>query len=242
MHSLFRRHLLVGAVAVLLAVPFWYGRLDWDPEMRLWRAIGDSSALLLFATMSIGPLSRLWSRAARLVPWRRETGIWFGVTAFVHTALVWDGWARWDWMRLLGYEFVPQLGRLARLEPGFGLANLVGLVAVVLTLFLVATSSNWAIVRLGAAAWKWLQYGSYTVFYLVVLHSLYFLFMHYTVSFHRQMPDDPNWFRYPFLTLSLLVLLLQGAAFAVTVRRRARAATAASRSSRRRKGVVSGER
>jgi sulfoxide reductase heme-binding subunit YedZ len=74
--------------------------------------------------------------------------------------------------------------------------------------------------RLGASAWKWLQYGSYTVFYLVVLHTLYFLFLHYTVSFHRRVPDNPNWFRYPFLILSLLVPLLQTGAFLKTVRQR----------------------
>lgn len=192
MRSLVRRHLLIGVLAILLTLPFWYGRLNWDPEMRLWRAIGDSSVILLFATMSIGPLARLWSPAARLVSWRRETGIWFGITAFIHTFLVFDGWVRWEWTRFFGYEFVPQLGQLARLEPGFGLANLVGLVAVVLTALLVATSSDWAINRLGSSAWKWLQYGSYTVFYLVVLHTLYFLFIHYTVSFHRQVPDDTN--------------------------------------------------
>jgi methionine sulfoxide reductase heme-binding subunit len=217
---LIRRHTFVGGLALLLTLPFWYGRLTWDPEMRLWRAIGDSSVILLFTTMVIGPLSRLWSPAARLVSWRRETGIWFGIMAFLHTLLVFDGWVRWEWMRFFGYEFVPQLGRWARLEPGFGLANLVGLVANVLTVFLVATSSDWAVNRLGASAWKWLQYGSYTIFYLVVLHTIYFLFLHYTVSFHRQVPDDSNWFRYPFLFLSLLVLLLQTAAFLkVTVSR-----------------------
>ncbi len=210
---LLRRHLPVALVSLLLALPFWYGRMDWDAEMRLWRAIGDSSFLLLFFTLAIGPVARLWPATARLVPWRRETGIWYGLTAFLHTFLVWDGWARWDWQRFLGYEFVPELERVARLEPGFGLANLVGLVAVILTLLLVATSANWAVNRLGASAWKWLQYGSYTVFYLVVLHTLYFLFMHYTVSFHRRVPEEANWFQVPFLVLAALIPLLQGAAF-----------------------------
>ncbi|VAW30321.1 hypothetical protein MNBD_CHLOROFLEXI01-2239, partial [hydrothermal vent metagenome] len=150
----------------------------------------------------------------------REAGIWFGLMAFLHTFLVWDGWARWDVWRFLGYEFIPELGRLARLEPGFGLSNLIGMVAVLLTLVLVGTSSNWAVSRLGATSWKWLQYGSYTVFYLVILHTIYFLFLHYTVSFHRRVPENPNWFRYPFLLLSLLVMILQVSAFSKTVRLR----------------------
>ncbi len=214
------RHLVVGIISILLALPFWYGRLDWDPEMRFWRTVGDSSFLLLFFTLAIGPLAKLWRPAGKLVPWRRETGIWFGLLAFLHTFLIWNGWARWDIMRFLGYEFVPELNRVARMEPGFGLANVVGLVAVLLTLVLVATSSNWAINLLGASAWKWLQYGSYTVFYLVLLHTLYFLFMHYTASFHRRVPENANWFRYPFLLLSLLIPTLQLLAFTKTVQQR----------------------
>lgn len=218
--NLLFRHLLVGLFAVLLMLPFWFGRLDWDPEMRLWRAIGDGSFLLLFFTLAIGPIAKLWNPTARLIAWRRETGIWYGLLAFVHTLLILSGWVRWEWLRFWGYEFIPQLERVARMEPGFGLANLIGLVAVMITLLLVATSSTWAVDLLGASAWKWLQYGSYTVFYLVVLHTLYFLFIHYTISFHRTPPDDPNWFRYPFLVLAFLIPALQTAAFVQTVTRR----------------------
>ena len=218
--TLLFRHLIIALLSLFLTLPFWFGRLEWDPEMRLWRAIGDGSFLLLFFTLAIGPATKLWRPAARLVPWRRETGIWYGLLAFAHTILIFSGWAKWEWLRFLGYEFIPQLGRIARLEPGFGLSNLVGLVAVLLTLVLVATSSNWAINLLGASAWKWLQYGSYTVFYLVVLHTVYFLFMHYTISFHRTPPADPNWFRYPFLVLALMIPALQIGAFIKTVRHR----------------------
>ena len=232
-NNIYLRHLLVGLIAVGLALPFWYGRLDWDPEMRFWRAVGDSSFLLLFFTMIIGPLAKHWSAAGRFVPWRRETGIWFGLMAFLHTFLVWEGWARWDIWRFLGYEFIPELGRLARLEPGFGLSNVIGMVAIVLTLALVATSSTKAVNFLGASAWKWLQYGSYTVFYLVVIHTVYFLFIHYTVSFHRPVPENPNWFRYPFLILSLIVPALQMSAFIKTVRQRQPVSRASIKNNRR---------
>ncbi len=75
---------------------------------------------------------------------------------------------------------------------------------------------------LGSSAWKWLQNGAYVVFYLVALHTFYFLFMHYTVSFHRPVPDDANWFRYPFLALVAAVPLLQAGAFLKTVVKKAR--------------------
>lgn len=212
-NNIYLRHLLIAIVTLVLALPFWFGRLDWDPEMRLWRAIGDNSFLLLIFTMGIGPLSKHFPALMNLVPWRRETGIWFGLMALIHTILVLDKWAQWDIWRFLGYQFVPQLNRLARLEPGFGLANIIGMVAIFFTIILVATSSNRAVNLLGHSAWKWLQYVSYTVFYLVFLHTLYFLFLHYTASFHRNVPANPNWFRYPFLVLSTLILLLQTTAF-----------------------------
>lgn len=211
------RHAVTACLAVAVSLPFWVGRLEWDPEMRLWRAIGDGSFVLLFLTLFLGPAARHWRPMVRLLPWRRELGIWFGILGLVHTLLVLDGWVRWDWMRFFGYEFVAQFGRYVRLEPGFGLSNLVGIVAAAIALPLMITSSNWAVRRLGASSWKWVHYGAYTVFYLVALHTLYFLFMHYTASFHRQVPGGPNWFRYPFLFATLLVLAIQMSAFATTV-------------------------
>ena len=217
--KLLYRHALVAGLALAVSLPFWFGRLEWDPEMRLWRAIGDGSFVLLFLTLLLGPAARHWPAAARLLPWRRELGIWFAVLALVHTLLVLDGWVRWEWMRFFGYEFIPPLARYARLEPGFGLSNLLGIIAAIIALPLMITSSDWAVRRLGAASWKWLHYGAYTVFYLAALHTLYFLFMHYSVSLHRPVPP-PNWFRYPSLVMAALVLAVQMSAFVATLRRR----------------------
>lgn len=218
--NIYFRHTIVIAISAALTLPFWYGRLDWDPEMRLWRAIGDASFVLLLLLLLLGPLSRYSRALAKLLPWRRELGIWFTIFAIAHTLLVLDGWVRWDWMRFFGYEFIPQLDRYARIEPGFGLSNMIGIIAAFIALPLMITSANWAVKRLGGSSWKWLHYGAYTVFYLVALHSLYFLFMHYTESFHRSVPENLNWFRYPFLLSTLALLALQMSAFISTVRQR----------------------
>ena len=152
-NSFLLRHLTVGLIGAGLSYLFWISRPQWDPEMRLWRAIGDGSFILLWFTLGVGPIVHHWSKAGWLLPWRRETGIWYGLLAFVHTYLVLLGWVRWDFMRFFGYEFIPELGRYARLEPGFGLSNVVGMVAVFITILLVATSANWALNMLGASAW-----------------------------------------------------------------------------------------
>lgn len=98
------------------------------------------------------------------------------------------------------------------MEPGFGLANLIGLTALVLALILAATSSDWAIRRMGRTAWLWLHRLSQTVLLLAILHGGYFLFIHFTASFHKRVPE-PDWFRIPFLVAGALVLGVQALGF-----------------------------
>lgn len=209
--------LAVGTLALVWV--FWRSRMQWSADMRLWKAVGDAAVVLLFLSLAMGPAGRLWRPAAAALPWRRAVGIWSALAALAHFGLVFWGWVQFDVGRLLGYEFVPQLGRTARLEPGFGLANLIGLVALVWMLVMAATSFDAAVRRLGPSAWKWLHTSAYAVFYLVALHTLYFLFMHYTLSFHKNVPP-PDWFRFPMLAFTLTVLALQLAAFFVTRARR----------------------
>lgn len=215
----YRRHGGIAALAALLTLLFWFSRREWDPEMRLWRAFGDAAFVLLFITLLIGPLTRLWGGFAAMMPWRRYTGIWFAILSVVHTLLIWKGWARWDVYRFLGYEYIPQLGRLARLEPGFGLANVLGSVALVWAVVLMVTSMEWAVRSLGGSAWKWLHHSAHTVFYLTGIHSTYYLFLHYTPSFHRPVPPA-NWFRWPVALMIGIVLVVQFLAYVRTVKGR----------------------
>lgn len=215
------RHAVVGLTAVVLTAGFWWSRPEWAAEMRLWRAFGDAAIVLLFMSLALGPLSRLWRPAVRLLRWRRQTGVWCALVSLVHAILILNGWARWSFERLVGFEFVPQLGRTARLEPGFGLANTIGLVALAWLLVLAATSSDRAVRALGPAAWKWLQTGAYVVFYLSVLHAGYFLFLHYSLSFHKP-PAPSNWFRWPLVAMGVTIVALQFAAFARTTARKKR--------------------
>jgi methionine sulfoxide reductase heme-binding subunit len=213
------RHAIVAGAGVLTTYLFWLTRGNWDPEMRFWKAIGNASLILLYAALAVGPLARLRLPGGSLVRYRRELGVWFALLGLFHGILILNGWARWDLQRFLGYEFVPEFGRLVRLEPGFGLANLMGVVSGVIALMLLATSTHWAVRKLGPAAWKFLHQGVYIVFWLVVLHTAYFLFIHYTQHFHRA-PPPPDWFRYPFVALTLAVVALQIGAFFKTVQTR----------------------
>lgn len=214
----FLRHLLVALLSLGIYYLFWLSRPDWSPEHRLWRGTGDASFVLLFLALMIGPLSNLWKFAQRFLSWRRELGIWFAVVAVIHGFVILDGWLQWSLMRMMGYEFVPQLERYALVEPGFGLANLMGLTALFFALVLAATSSDRMVNFLGVDSWKWLHYFAYVVFYISTLHAIYFLFLHFGLSGHRPAPD-PNWFRWPMVGMALSVVLFQIIGFISVVRR-----------------------
>lgn len=207
-NSFLLRHLLIGSIAVFLTFVFWIAHYEWDDEMRLWRALGDAGYFLLFMTLIIGPLNKLWARSKFMFSWRREIGIWFAIMAITHGVLIANGWANWDVAKFFGYEFVPQLDRIVRLEPGFGLANTLGFVAFLWIAVLALTSSDKAMKWLGASSWNWIHTGSNIVFYLVAIHTAYFLFIHYTESFHKTVPPQ-SIFIIPFIVMSIVILVLQ---------------------------------
>lgn len=207
------RHLVMALCSAGLVGVFWSTRANWVAEMRLWKAVGDASYVLLLASLTLGPLAKLAPQARSWLRWRRQIGIWFALTATLHAVLILNGWARWSLRRFLGYEFVPQLGREARLEPGFGLANLIGTTALILAIILAGTSSDRALRRLGRPAWTWLHRLAQTILVLSLLHGSYFLFIHFTESFHKAPLANLDWFRIPFLTAGLAVIALQIAAF-----------------------------
>jgi len=213
----FFRHLFM-AVASSLVFLVWQANSTWSPDMRLWKAFGGGGFFLLWFTMFIGPAAKLWPPLNYLASWRRETGIWFAVVGLVHGYLILDGWARWSVWGFFGYQYVPELETYLRAEPGFGLANLMGFVALIFVLALFATSSDKAVNYLGVSSWKWLHTFSYVVFYLAVLHVMYFAFIHYTPSPERILRGLPtnypeNALRFYYVGAFLSVFLAQMFAF-----------------------------
>jgi len=126
------RHLVVGALATAAVLIGWQVNALWEPDMRLWKSFGVGASFLIWFVALVGPAARLWPVLGRVLPWRREFGVWFALVALVHFYLVRDGWARWNVRELLGYQYVPELDMYLRFEPGFGLANLMGLTALLL--------------------------------------------------------------------------------------------------------------
>ncbi len=210
------RHSMVLLAAAIGTYALLESRGEWS-EMHRWnRAVGDMSVILISVSMAIGPLARLWSFFRRLIPWRRELGIHGVLLAVVHTVVILAGWVEWDLIRLFGYQMHPQTGVYVMLQQGFGLGNALGIVALVYGTVLAMTSNDWSQKKFGGPAWKFVQQGAYVLWMLIVLHTAYFLYLHFQ-DFHRPVPD-PNWAQLPFVILVGVVMLLQLAAFTKTWR------------------------
>jgi sulfoxide reductase heme-binding subunit YedZ len=168
--------------------------------------------------MIIGPAARLLSGAHRLIPWRRECGSWGVLLAIVHTVIILGGWVEWNLVRILGYEFHPILEQYVLVQHGFGFANVVGILALLYGVVLALTSNDRSQRYFGGAVWKFLQQGAYVLWPLIILHTAYFLYLHFQ-HFHRPTPE-PNWLQYPLVILVVIVAGLQLAAFLTTWRGR----------------------
>lgn len=216
------RHASVALVAGLLVYGVWWLNATWSPDMRLWKAFGGGSFFLLWFAVFIGPAARIAPVFNRLLSFRRETGVWFFLIALVHGYLVLDGWVRWSVWEFFGYQYFAEVGTYLRVESGFGVANLAGLIALLFALLLAATSFDRAVNWLGVSSWKWLHAFAYVIFYLTVIHIVYFAFIHYSPSLQRVMMGAPteypvNPLRYYYLTALLSVLFVQVWAFIKTV-------------------------
>ena len=208
------RHLGALSLAALMVWGFAQLRAEWSPMHKWNRAFGDASLVLVALSMSLGPLSRLWRRATRWLVWRREFGIWGFGAALIHTGFILFGWVSLEWQRLFGFEFLPQLNRYVMFDKGFGLANVIGILALIYALALSLTSNNKSQALLGQSVWKFLQQGAYVLWALILAHTAYFLYMHF-LDFHRATPE-PNILQGAFAFLVVLVAALQMAAFVKT--------------------------
>lgn len=204
------RHFFVAGLAVALVALALTARADWSPMHRWNRALADASMVLVASAMAIGPLSRVWRPFVIVVPFRRELGIYSIVLALTHSLVVVLGWVELDLLRLIGLEFHRGLQRYVMVQHGFALANVVGALALVYGFVLATTSNDVSVRSLGPTVWKFVQRGTYVYWWLVVMHTGYFLFIHF-LSFHRDIPE-PNWAQAPFVIVVLAVVLLQFAA------------------------------
>ena len=100
------RHAAVAFLATGLVLGFASVHIDFSPMHRWNRAFGDASVVLVALSVGLGPLARFLRSIVRVLPFRRELGIYACPLAIVHAAVILIGWVEWDLMRLApGEEF-----------------------------------------------------------------------------------------------------------------------------------------
>jgi sulfoxide reductase heme-binding subunit YedZ len=162
------RHHLPLAIGTA-AASGWLATIIGSPsDARTWSlATAYVGLTLLVAALLIGPLMILRDRRLAVSnDLRRDVGIWAGFIGFAHVAFGLQVHLGGDVVRYFA------AGGLSLRTDLFGLANHTGLVATLMLLALVATSSDQALSLLGARRWKRMHRLSYLLFALVVGHGL----------------------------------------------------------------------
>lgn len=133
---------------------------------------GYVSIVAIVFSLLIGPMNLLLKRNNPVSNHlRRDTGIFGGILAVIHsiTGL---------FVHLRGSTWKYFLNRTdhgytIRLD-NFGLANYLGLLSALLILFVLLTSNDYTLKKMGQATWKNVQRLTYFVFILAILHSVYY--------------------------------------------------------------------
>lgn len=129
--------------------------LGADPQEVLLHAMGIWSLRFLLVTLAVTPLRTIF-KWPRLLQYRRMLGLYFAFYLFLHVVIYLWLFLGWEWM-MIGQELIkrPYLT--------------VGIVALVLTLPLVVTSTNGARRRL-KRRWNQLHKLIYPIGLLALIH------------------------------------------------------------------------
>jgi methionine sulfoxide reductase heme-binding subunit len=141
---------------------------------RFTTATGYVALGLLGLTLLLGPANLLLRKRNPISSYlRRDVGTWTAVVTLVHVIAGFfvHGPSAPLGERILRYFFTPD-GR--RLTNSFGMGNWTGLAATVIVMGLLAISSDFALRKLKARLWKWLQRLNYALFVLVIAHAIYY--------------------------------------------------------------------
>lgn len=165
-----RHHLpaaLVSALALAVLVPL----TPSDRRVQAWSIATAYVALaLLAATLVTGPYAVLKGRRHPTSnDLRRDLGIWaggFGLAHFLIGLQVHLKHRYLYWFKEATSPGIPS----PRTDP-FGLANDLGVIAVVIVVVLLAISNDVSLRRLGAPRWKKIQQWNYWYLGLVILHA-----------------------------------------------------------------------
>jgi nitrite reductase/ring-hydroxylating ferredoxin subunit/DMSO/TMAO reductase YedYZ heme-binding membrane subunit len=164
--------LLVAGVALYLGLFIWLTpMIDANADIKnvRIRAFGSAAFILLHIILSIGPLCRLDRRFLPLLYNRRHMGVTMSLLALYHAYLV-LGWYH-------DFGNVQPIISLLSSNTEYGLLfsfpfEILGLLALVILVFMAATSHDFWLANLTAPVWKALHMGVYLAWVLIIAHVL----------------------------------------------------------------------
>lgn len=153
---------LVGCLIAALVVP------GQSAIETLSIGTGYVGLALIALTLLIGPLNM---RKVRKNPvnmmFRRDAGIWAGITSLLHVGFA--TLVQYDWGgTLLGFFFYKEGDIKLNL---FGISNYLGLLGALVLVFLLVLSNNHFLKKLKGKLWKNMQRFNYLLFTAAVLHT-----------------------------------------------------------------------
>lgn len=164
-------HILYFSGGTLAGVVFAWAIGTTRPVQAVSLLTAYASYMLMAAALLIGPLRVLTGDRHRLsIRVRRNLGIWAGLFAIIHVIAGLNVHFKG---RFWQYFFFPDRHGffLALRYDFFGFTNYVGLIAILITVVLLALSNDSSIRRLGPHKWKTLQRLSYPLFGLLIVHG-----------------------------------------------------------------------
>ncbi len=164
--------LLIVAIGITSTV---YLLLLGQPALhRISIGTGYVGVIFLGAALIIGPLNILRGESNPLSTYlRRDIGIAAGIFAVAHTIVGLQVHMGGDFVRYFFQRKVNGQVGVVRFD-AFGIANHLGLIAVLTIVVLLSISNNLSLRNLGPRRWKRIQRYAYFAAGLVVVHGLFY--------------------------------------------------------------------
>lgn len=162
--------LLITAMGIALAA---YLLLPGQPALhRISIGTGYVGVVFLAAALIIGPLNILRGVSNPLSSYlRRDIGIMAGIFAVAHTIVGLQAHMDGDFVRYFFQRTANGDVGPVRFD-AFGIANYLGLIAVLIVLVLLVISNNVSLRKLGPRRWKGIQRYAYLAAGLVAIHGV----------------------------------------------------------------------
>ncbi|MCC7147009.1 MAG: hypothetical protein IT443_11240 [Phycisphaeraceae bacterium] len=164
-------HLPLAVISIAAAWAIGQGTASPDIKFRWSMGTAYVASLQLAVVLSIGTWNLLLRRSNPVSSdFRRDLGIWAGLTCLAHTLIGWQVHMGHMWL----YFFKSREGAeaWALRADFFGWANYVGLAAALAAMVLLVSSNDFSIRVVGRTGWKNLQRLAYLLVALTIAHGL----------------------------------------------------------------------